>query len=343
MPAPVGLTGLDPGPTLGRVRAVAIEPSFEAWQEAARELLRDGVAPGDVEWREDPGAAPPSPVASVPAAIRVPRRFIELAGLAARHRDPTRWTLLYSVLWRLVHESRDLLGSDADPEVRRLAGLAADVREAPSAPLAQSGDRGAAPFVPAGAGLAELRVAARRCTGCDLYRHATQTVFGRGPADAPIVLVGEQPGDQEDLQGAPFVGPAGEVLDRALREAGLARERLYVTNAVKHFKFVERGKRRIHQTPGPAEIAACRPWLEAEVGVIRPGVLVCLGASAARALLGPDFRLMRDRGRFLVTRWAPKTLATLHPSAVLRGEDEAAQARLYGLLLGDLKLVAEAA
>jgi DNA polymerase len=330
------------------VKPVPIEPTFEAWQEAARGLLRDGVAPGDVEWREDPDAHP-GPVVDVPAAIRVPRRFIELAGLAARHRDPMRWTLLYSVLWRLVHESRDLLASDADPEVRRLTGLAAQVRDAgarvegPSTPLALSGDGGAAPFVPAGAGLAELRVAARRCTGCDLYRHATQTVFGRGPADARIVLVGEQPGDQEDLQGAPFVGPAGEVLDRALREAGLARERLYVTNVVKHFKFVERGKRRIHQTPGPAEIAACRPWLEAEVGVLQPGVLVCLGASAARALLGPDFRLMRDHGRFLATRWAPKTLATLHPSAVLRGEDEVSQARLYGLLLSDLKLVAEAA
>jgi uracil-DNA glycosylase len=334
------------------VRPVEIEPTFEGWQEAARALLRDGVSPGDVAWHENPAAARPGPEGGPSAAVRVPRRFIELAGRVARHGDPARWALLYSVLWRLVHESRDLLASEADPEVRRLVTLAAEVRgegardAAPVAPLTLSGDAGAAgaaPFVPAAAGLAELRLAARRCTGCDLYRHATQTVFGRGPADARILLVGEQPGDQEDLQGAPFVGPAGEVLDRALREAGLARERLYVTNAVKHFKFVERGKRRIHQTPGPAEIAACRPWLEAEVAVLEPGVLVCLGASAARALLGPDFRLMRDRGRFMVTRWAPKTLATLHPSAILRGEDETTQARLYGLLLGDLKLVAEAA
>jgi uracil-DNA glycosylase family protein len=334
------------------VRPVEIEPTFEGWQEAARALLRDGVSPGDVAWHENPAAARPGPEGGPSAAVRVPRRFIELAGRVARHGDPARWALLYSVLWRLVHESRDLLATDADPEVRRLVTLAAEVRgegardAVPDAPLTLSGNvgaAGAAPFVPVGAGLAELRVAARRCTGCDLYRHATQTVFGRGPVDARVVLVGEQPGDQEDLQGAPFVGPAGEVLDRALREAGLARERLYVTNAVKHFKFVERGKRRIHQTPGPAEIAACRPWLEAEVAALEPGVLVCLGASAARALLGPDFRLMRDRGRFMVTRWAPKTLATLHPSAVLRGEDETTQARLYGLLLGDLKLVAEAA
>src|SRR5262249_57724085 len=134
---------------------------------------------------------------------------------------------------------------------------------------------------------------------------------------------------------------AGEVLDGGVGEAGLGGEQLYVTNAVKHFKFVERGKRRIHQTPGPVEITACRPWLEAEVALIQPRVLVCLGASAARALLDPGFRLMRDRGRFMATRWAPKTLATLHPSAVLRGEDEATQARLYGFLLSDLRLAAE--
>ncbi|OLC35694.1 MAG: uracil-DNA glycosylase [Candidatus Rokubacteria bacterium 13_1_40CM_4_69_5] len=202
---------------------------------------------------------------------------------------------------------------------------------------------GAAPFVPAHASLAELGQAATRCTGCDLYRHATQMVFGRGPADARIALVGEQPGDQEDLQGAPFVGPAGEVLDRALKEVGLPRERLYVTNAVKHFKFVQRGKRRIHQTPRLSEIAACRPWLEAELGVIQPAIVVCLGATAARALFGPDFRLMKEHGRFAATRWAPKTMATLHPSAVLRGQDEAAQAQLYRMLVEDLKLVAEAA
>src|SRR4029453_11946463 len=176
---------------------------------------------------------------------------------------------------------------------------------------------------PAGASLDELRAAGARCQGCDLSRHATQTVFSRGPADARVVLVGEQPGDQEDLRGAPFVGPAGEVLDRALVEVGLARERLYVTNAVKHFKFVPRGKRRIHQTPGTVELTACRPWLEAEIGLIRPESLVCLGATAARALLGPTFRLMREHGRVVATPWAPRTLATLHPSAVLRGEDEA--------------------
>jgi DNA polymerase len=201
----------------------------------------------------------------------------------------------------------------------------------------------AAQFVPAGGSLDELRGAAARCRGCELYRAATQTVFGRGPDHARVVLVGEQPGEQEDLRGAPFVGPAGVVLDRALAEVGLDRDRLYVTNAVKHFKFVERGKRRIHQKPRLLEIMACRPWLEAELAAIRPGILVCLGATASTAIFGPSFRLMRERGSFVQTPWAPKTLATIHPSAVLRGDDEAMQARLYRMLVDDLRLVAQAA
>ena len=222
-------------------------------------------------------------------------------------------------MWRLVNERRDLLDDRGDPAVRRLHGLAAQGRrEAEQAERqevlrleAEGG--GAAAFVPADADLATLAKAARECRGCPLYRDATQTVFGRGPSEARVVLVGEQPGDQEDLRNAPFVGPAGEVLDRALHEVGLDREAIYVTNAVKHFKFVLRGK---------------------------PDTLVCLGATAARALLGDEFRLMRDRGRVFSTRWAPQTLATLHPSAVLRGEDDAAQARLYGMLVDDLRMAA---
>ncbi len=330
------------------MRAVEIAPTFEAWQHAARGLLRDEVPPAEVEWREAPSTAPaPEPAVSSPVA-RVPRQFIELAGQVARLRDPARWALLYELLWRLVHENRELLAAGTDPQVRRLVGLAAQARREAYRDELDEMRRveetgGALPFVPAGAGLAELGQAATRCTGCDLHRHATQMVFGRGPADARIVLVGEQPGDQEDLRGAPFVGPAGEILDRALGEAGLDRARVYVTNAVKHFKFVTRGKRRIHQTPRLAEIAACRPWLEAELGLLKPEILVCLGATAARAVFGPDFRLMRERGRFLESRYSPRTLATLHPSAVLRGQDEAEQARLYRLLADDLKLVAEAA
>jgi uracil-DNA glycosylase len=329
------------------VKEIAILPTFEAWQAAARRLLADGVPPGEVAWREGagPGAesAPPAP-----AVGRVPRQFLELARQVAGHRDPARWHILYEILWRLVHENRDLLASGTDPQVRRLVAMAAEGRrpawrQEPAELLeVETAEPGAAPFVPANAGLAELREAATRCTGCDLYRHATQVVFGRGPTDARVVLVGEQPGDQEDLKGAPFVGPAGEVLDRALRESGLDRERLYVTNAVKHFKFEMRGRRRIHQTPRVSEIAACRPWLEAELAVIRPEIVVGLGATAGRALFGPDFRLMKQRGQFLPTRWAAKTLGTLHPSAILRGDDEAAQAQLYRLLVDDLRLVAAA-
>jgi DNA polymerase len=324
------------------VRTVDIEPTFEAWQTAARALLAEGVPPDQVRWRE---AAPlQSALVAPPAkagAARVPRRFLDLARDAATHRDPGRWRLLYELLWRLINEDHELLRHTGDPQVRRLVALALQAREA--AERAEEGPGpGAAAFVPAGAGLGELKEAARRCTGCELYRQATQTVFGQGSTDARVVLVGEQPGDQEDMKGAPFVGPAGAVLDRVLGEVGLRRERTYVTNAVKHFKFVERGTRRIHQTPRLSEVNACRPWLEAELGVIQPEVLVAMGATAARAIFGPDFRLLQNRGRFFETRWTPKTLATIHPSAVLRGDDEAAQARLYGMLLEDFRLVAAA-
>jgi DNA polymerase len=325
---------------------VEFEPTFESWQAAARALLSDGVSPGDVDWRERPGA-PPAPATS--KFFRVPPRFLELARQAAAANNAARWAALYDVLWRIVTERRDLLDDRADPMVRRLHGLAAQGRrEAEQAERqevlrleAEGG--GAAAFVPPDADLASLAAAAKQCRGCPLYRDATQTVFGRGPANARVVLVGEQPGDQEDLRDAPFVGPAGEVLDRALGEAGLDREALYVTNAVKHFKFVLRGKRRIHQTPRLSEIVACRPWVEAELARLGPETLVCLGATAARALLGDGFRLMRDRGRVFTTRWAPQTLATLHPSAVLRGEDAAAQERLYGMLVEDLRLAARPA
>jgi len=328
------------------VRHVEIRPTFEAWQAQARALLGAGVAPGEVTWREDPDATPPTAGGSV---ARVPRQFIDLARQVAGHGDPDRWSLLYQVLWCLVHEGRDLLEHGSHPQVKRLKAMAAEARrgarrqEQAERQEVEAAGPGAAAFVPANASLAALREAAAHCTGCDLYRHATQVVFGRGHDRARIVLIGEQPGDQEDLKGAPFVGPAGEVLDRALREIGLDRERLYVSNAVKHFKFELRGRRRIHQTPRLSEIAACRPWLEAELTVIRPEVVVAMGATAARALFGTDFRLMKERGRLVQSRWAPKSLATIHPSAVLRGPDEAAKDQLYRLLVEDLRLAAQAA
>lgn len=317
------------------MKTVEIEPTFESWQAAARALLRDGVPPADARWRERASAEQPL-LPSEPSSsggAKVPRQFLDVARQAATASDPARWQILYDMLWRLVHEDRDLLKNTRDPGVRRLHALLTSNAAEPEAD-------GAAAFVPAGASLDELKAAAARCQGCELYRHATQTVFGRGAADARIVLVGEQPGDQEDLQGAPFVGPAGEVLDRALAEVGLARERVYVTNVVKHFKFEQRGKRRIHQTPRAPELNACRPWLEAELQAIKPEILVCLGATAARAILGDQFRITKDRGRFAPTRWAPQTIATYHPSAVLRGETEAQQAELYAMLVTDLRLVA---
>ncbi|MEV0581497.1 UdgX family uracil-DNA binding protein [Nonomuraea sp. NPDC050310] len=204
--------------------------------------------------------------------------------------------------------------------------------------MATDGNTGAAQFLPGEPDLGSLREAAARCEGCGLYRDAIQTVFGEGPAKARYVLVGEQPGDQEDRRGEPFVGPAGRVLDRALEEAGIAREETYVTNAVKHFSFTMKGKRRIHQKPTAAEIDACRPWLDAELTVIQPSVVVLLGATAAQSLLGRSFRVTRQRGQVLPFHDA-LAVATIHPSAVLRAPD---REQAYAGLLADLKVAAGA-
>jgi uracil-DNA glycosylase len=184
-----------------------------------------------------------------------------------------------------------------------------------------------------------LREAAAGCRGCGLYRNATQTVFGEGRARAEVMLVGEQPGDQEDRRGKPFVGPAGRELDRALEEAGIDRDQVYVTNVVKHFKFTPRGKRRIHKKPNAEEIAACRPWLEAEVAVVRPSLIVALGATAAQALLGRGFRITRQRGEFFPSDLGPEITATVHPSAVIRAPDEERREQ-HRLFVRDLARVA---
>jgi DNA polymerase len=183
----------------------------------------------------------------------------------------------------------------------------------------------AADLIPPRPTLAALRRAATGCRGCGLWRHATQTVFGEGPARATLMLVGEQPGDQEDRAGAPFVGPSGQLLDETLAEAGIDRRVVYVTNAVKHFKFVrqELTRRRLHKKPAAGEVRACRPWLEAEVRLIRPALVVALGSTAAQAILGPDFRVTRERGRVVRSEWAGAVLATVHPSAVLRAPPDA--------------------
>jgi len=465
------------------VRQVEITRSFKAWQYAARDLLRNGVPPSEVIWHER--AAQQSALFAQNATtrvdanntagsseIRVPARFLDVAKHVAAHRTASKWASLYTVLWRIVHENRNLLRVQVDPDVESLLRMDREVRHdahrmqgflrfrkvlndgsdyyvawyrpdhyvvpmvapffanrfstmrwsilTPDCSADWNGselrfgpgvDRTRAPaddeleklwrtyyqatynpartnvklmrqemparhwatlpeadaiaqalidaphrihrmeeaakqapsalsLVPATSSLDELRAAATHCDGCPLHRCATQTVFGEGPQQARVVLIGEQPGDQEDLAGKPFVGPAGEVLDRALREAGLNRSAIYITNAVKHFKFVERGKRRLHQTPRPLEVVACRPWLEAELRVIRPEIIVCLGSTASRSLLGATFQLMRERGRFLQTRWAPKLIATLHPSAVLRAGVDEDQQRAYEMLRDDLRVVA---
>jgi uracil-DNA glycosylase len=195
--------------------------------------------------------------------------------------------------------------------------------------------------VPAGATLAELRELADHCRNCPLWKNATQTVFGEGPARARIVMVGEQPGDREDLEGRPFVGPAGKLLDRALAEAGIARKKVWVTNAVKHFKWQPRGKIRLHQKPSAGEIAACKPWLEAELRKIAPEVLVILGGTAARSLLGPKIRVTVDRGIFDAPGLAPRVIVTVHPSSLLRSRDDASREEGYRAFVKDLALAKE--
>ena len=199
----------------------------------------------------------------------------------------------------------------------------------------------AASQIPDDPTLDRLREAAAECTACPLYRNATQTVFGEGPERALVMFVGEQPGDSEDLAGHPFVGGAGKLLDRCLEAAGIDRSRAYVTNAVKHFKWVPRGAKRIHSKPGSMEIAACFPWLEAEIAAVKPRIIVALGATAAQALFGKAFRVTRDRGRLIPSRWAPYALATVHPSALLRAPDEETRHRETTRFIEDLKNVAE--
>jgi DNA polymerase len=199
---------------------------------------------------------------------------------------------------------------------------------------------------PDSSSLSTIRAAAEHCTACHLYKRATQTVFGEGPKKAPIMLVGEQPGDYEDVAGKPFVGPAGKIMDRALEEAGIDRKEVYVTNAVKHFKWEPRGKRRIHQKPNSREVAACRPWLEAELRIVRPKLLVVLGSTAGQAIFGPSFRVTRERGKVLSSKFASgscRIVATVHPSSLLRQPDEESRHREYKNFVADLRVAVKAA
>jgi len=207
--------------------------------------------------------------------------------------------------------------------------------------MAKSRLQTAAPLIPASATLPALRAAAAGCKACDLWKLGTQTVFGEGSGKARVMLVGEQPGDKEDIQGRPFVGPAGGVLDKALAAAGIDRKDVYVTNIVKHFKWEPRGKRRLHKKPNALEISACRPWLEAEVNVIKPQVVVLLGATAAQGILGRTFRVTQHRGQWLSSEIAPNVMATVHPSSILRTPDDDSRHEEMRKFVADLKKVAE--
>ena len=227
------------------------------------------------------------------------------------------------------------------PETALIPGLLARA-ETRVMEMAKQQPDSAARFVPRSQELPVLAQAAKGCQGCALFQFATQTVFGEGPGNARVVLVGEQPGDYEDRAGAPFVGPAGRILDQALEEAGVDRSLVYVTNAVKHFKFVDRGKRRLHQKPGGIEISACRPWLEAEVSAIKPELIVCMGGTAAQSVMGRAVKVLTERGKLLPHHWAQKALITIHPSAILRAPDEALKATQYRAFVDDLRLISHA-
>jgi uracil-DNA glycosylase len=207
--------------------------------------------------------------------------------------------------------------------------------------MARQPIRTAAPLIPPRPTLAKLREAAQGCRACDLWKTGTQTVFGEGSTHVKVMFVGEQPGDREDLAGRPFVGPAGLLLDKCLAEAGIDRNEVYVTNVVKHFKWEPRGKRRIHKKPNSLEIAACRPWLDAEIAVTRPQVVVCLGATAAQALLGKSFKVTQHRGEFVASELAPYVTATVHPSSILRAPDDETRHQEMSRFVEDLRKVAE--
>ena len=470
------------------MRRITLPPEFDAWREAARDALRQGLTPEQVDLQD---ATQPSPLdlltmEEAPAGTpvtqpHVPKAFLEAAKLAAVHRDPQRWNLLYRLLYRLQTQ-RDLLKVEVDDDSAALKRMEAQIRRdlhkmhafvrfrkveelgpdgetqehfiawyrpdhrlvhlaapffaerfAPmrwtiltpdesvswdpqrkelkffagtgkeSAPqedeletlwrsyygsifnparlnpdvmrgempvrywehlpevsllpelmqraegrvaamvTRQSKQPTAAPYVPAEHTLQVLQSAMPACKGCELYEHATQVVPGNGHAGAALMLVGEQPGDQEDRQGAPFVGPAGGVLRKALDELGIAHEAVFMTNAVKHFKFVQRGRLRLHQNPRMSEITACKPWLTAEIEAIQPRVILCLGASAAKSLLGGTFALMKERGTFKQTAFAERVMATVHPSAVLRAGDDQGRELLYNYLRDDLALAYQTA
>lgn len=313
--------------------ALTSEDDFAGWRKAARALALADIRPDQVEWQIGRGedlfagrtadAGPPEPPQG--AEFSVPRQFLTLAENAFAHRDKHRFAMLYELLLAVRAHPRTIMDPE-HPLVRRLSAMALESR---LEELEKRNDRDAA--------LAELITDARDCTRCPLYKDATQTVFGEGAASAKLMLMGEQPGDQEDLAGRPFVGPAGQMLDRALDEAGIDRAETYVTNAVKHFRFEQRGKRRIHQTPDASHIEACRWWFAQERALVKPPVTVALGGSAAHALLGRKVTIGRTRGEPIPLEDGLEGWVTVHPSYLLRIPDKAKAEDEYGRFVEDLK------
>ncbi|MGE5723354.1 MAG: UdgX family uracil-DNA binding protein [Sphingomonadales bacterium] len=341
-----------------RLITLAHEEDFEGWRDAARALALAGVPASEVRWQvgSGPGAlfangdAPPTPPAAA-SAFSVPRPFIELARSVVCHADEERFALLYAFLLRL-RARPGALGDGADPLLRRLEQMAREVRrdrhetranqrfrDIETGNEAQMMQTRGAIGDNALAAWEALRAESKGCTRCHLYKLGTQAVFGEGPVDARIMFVGEQPGDQEDLAGRPFIGPAGVMLDQALAEAGVERAQTYVTNAVKHFKFERRGKRRIHQKPDGAEIEACRWWIEQERILIRPPITVALGATAARSLLGKMVTISGTRGKPHQLYDGGECWVTVHPSFLLRIPEPERKRDEYARFVEDLKRV----
>ena len=357
-----------------RTVTLADPHDFEGWRAAARSLALERVPPAEVEWvfgevgTDLFAAPPPSQMVVNGAAFSVPRSFLTLAETVVRHDDPERFALLYLMLVRFRTRPDAL---DGGPLAERLERMAREVRrqaigrkrtapaltdaEMPKTKLSEAEQAGLAAadaverrLQPGGNRLAaweSVLADAKRCTRCHLYKHATQTVFGEGPLDARIMFVGEQPGDQEDLAGRPFVGPAGQLFDRALEDAGVDRARTYVTNAVKHFKFEPRGKRRIHAKPQGPEIEACRWWIEQERELIRPAVVVALGATAARSILGKLVTISRMRGEAhqLPDGEGGEVWVTVHPSFLLRVPEEERKREEYNKFVEDLRRIGKRA
>jgi DNA polymerase len=331
---------------------LAHEQDFDGWRTAARTLALADVPPGDISWHVGSSAdlfvardETPLPAATG-AAFSVPRSFLTLAELVVRHPDPERFDMLYRLLLRLRSKPK-AMEEGFDTLMQRLERMAREVRRSKygkdiPAPALSGAEEAMAVRTKQRTGSnvvaawEAIRGDAKLCTRCHLYKHATQTVFGEGPLDARILFVGEQPGDQEDLAGRPFVGPAGQILDKALAEAGIDRSQTYVTNAVKHFKFEQRGKRRLHQKPEGPEIEACRWWIEQERLLIRPPLTVALGATAARSIFGKVVTISSMRGRPHQLEEGGEAWVTVHPSFLLRIPEEDRKKAEYARFVEDL-------